>query len=400
MDKSKEKKSRKLSEKEKHTFNFDSSKKSILQRRLLPKDEFENPSFKKYLSIYFMLVFISWIIPLLYTLLTQPSIVEPSEKLILPFLLDVNVTMICLISTPFLLILYLRERKQISDTLQNVYALTDNKYPREKFKEFVDSWEKEFGKVNKRAQYIGFIIFCFIIFLNIWGHDSSNYAGKLWQTYNTHNFFNAAGIFYLVFQVGLFFFIAAQIVIREIYIVRLFFDFTKKFEIDIKPLHPDKVGGLKSVANLGLSYQVAVALMGVNLGTMVITSGFIGRGEQTEFIIIAIIFYALVAPVVFIGPLIPFRLDMVNSKEATMARISDRFEKQMKSTFDKVERDKLTKTEIEKIVQLNELYSIVSKFPEWPFDISTIRKFSSVFISPLIPIFLSWGFTKLMEDIF
>ena len=79
---------------------------------------------------------------------------------------------------------------------------------------------------------------------------------------------------------------------------------------------------------------------------------------------------------------------------------SDRFEEELRQTLSIVDSGKLSGSEFGEIQNLHELHSIVSKFPEWPLDTTTIRKFVSVFVSPLVPIVLTWLFSLLVERFF
>lgn len=327
--------------------SFDTAKKSIILKWLAPKDVRENISFPKYLLIYVAFATLSWILPLIIAAFTQPSLIQRNKDLILPFLLDINIALMSLIAIPILVILLIRERRQIPDALSTLHKTKIIIFKTETEEEFKKKWENLFANANVFAQIFGLIISGMAIAINAIGGPVTDYYGKLWQTYEPLFFHhNLAGWFYLLFQIGLFYFLTGQIIVREIYIVRLFFDLTKKCVLDIKPLHPDRVGGLKSIASLGLNYQFTVALMGVNLGTMVITSRIIGVGEQTSLIVAALLFYCLAAPLVFVGPLIPFRIHMLKSKHDMLLRVSRRFELQIEDTLGNVDKGTLENDEI------------------------------------------------------
>lgn len=380
-----------------HAFDhFDSGAKSLLLK-LLRQGAAEKIPLLKYLQVYLLLVAVTWVIPLLITWGTQPTLVRQDSDILLPFLLDLNVTMICLVSTPFLLFVFMREPSQHASTLADLYNSRIVRMSQAAAVSFVAKWEKEFSRGNIWAQVAGVAAAGAVFSMNFFGAETSEHYGRLWQTYNASSgSFNVAGWFYLLLQVSLFFFIAGQLLVRELILVKMLFDLTRVSQLEVQPLHPDKVGGLGPVARLGLTYQFGIALLGVNLGTMIITSRIIGAETQTPIIVASLILYSLLAPLVFVGPLLPFRMNMVRSKRAILHRLSHSFEREFKQTLNKVENGTLSDQALGEIQNLNQLYSMVSKFPEWPFDTSTLRKFISVFVSPLVPIILSWLFSLLV----
>lgn len=377
--------------------SFDSTKRSLLHRIFLPKEKDLKVKTSRYVIIYFLVVLISWVLPLIIVIGSQETLFQPKGSFVLPYLRDYNMVMGCLISLPFLLILHLKERNLIPKTLfelcdQGVISIDSKNAD-----ELIDKWTKKFARINLWGLFIGIIVVIIVAIFN--RMMLLDLHGAAWQTVNTPtDRLYVLGWLFIGFQVAPIFFIMVQIVIREYYFVALFFDLSKAGDLNIQPLHPDRIGGLKPIANVGIHYQLGVAMVGINIGTLIVTINIVGT-NAILYSILAVLFYIIVAPFAFVAPLIPFRPHMVKAKRDYLRRIANRFSAELEPTLSQIDQGLVKTDELDKLQKLSEFHKTISQFPEWPFDIATIRKFVAVFVSPLISLLISWLFEKVVGSV-
>ncbi len=167
--------------------------------------------------------------------------------------------------------------------------------------------------------------------------------------------------------------------------------------LDINPLHPDRVGGLQPVARLGLQNLMLMAVATVTLGTFI--SVYFGStvavaiGPWLRYAPVAA--YVVVTPIVFFGPLFPFRRHLLECKRKYLHLIAERFKADLDATLDgsdgahEADEDSRRLDRIERLTQIHER---IDRLPGWPLDITTTAKSIAVLVSPAIGVVIPWLF--------
>ena len=161
--------------------------------------------------------------------------------------------------------------------------------------------------------------------------------------------------------------------------------------IELEPLHPDQCGGLKPLSQYSLKTSYIVATYGMIIGLT--EYRFIIRGVIDDFWVIhfSIPIYVILSLAAFFTPLLTAHSKLVAAKKDLLNQISAQFQKDHKELMLLVassDQEGLEKKQ-EKINKLEEIYANVCRFPEWPFDATSLRKYFYSSVTPIIPIFLA-----------
>ena len=222
--------------------------------------------------------------------------------------------------------------------------------------------------------------------------------GITWQTVHT-DFpnFNLLGWWFLFGQIGPFYFVLTLLILRLFAGIAFLADFARSAAISVNPLHPDKVGGLKPVATIGLQNQIIVAIVGINIGTMFFTLQTIGEGSPLWMEALAVTTYLVLAPIVFVGPLIPFRRHLIAGKSAYLSRIGHQFKRDLDDLVDSMENDPDSYARLQKLDRLTALNDRIARLPEWPLDTTTVRRFAAIFLTPALSVIIPWIVGMIVE---
>lgn len=149
----------------------------------------------------------------------------------------------------------------------------------------------------------------------------------------------------------------------------------------IRPLHPDKIGGLASVGRLSLSVNYFSALI-VAFFSLLLVFDEIAKSYWYWFLSpIASYVFAIVS---FFWPLAPFHEYMERARDKLLMDLAIAFEK----TSEKLSIDRTTgaiNMEIStRLVRISELYDQAAKMPVWPFDAPTLWRFLSAVSIPFV----------------
>ena len=364
---------------------------------LLPRG-LQSISLLRYTWIWIGVAVLTYVPPIIAGTLLGHRLVGTEGKFILPYLHDVNQMMLLLISLPALLVIYLREARLLPEVLSELtkdgtaaWQLTDAET-------FVERWERHYQRLNRWSVPAGFFVSVIVFLLNYSFHMQIH--GQMWLTaYVDSPGLNLLGWWALLVQIGLFYFILTLVVFRMIGGIALLTSYARSVGISVNPLHPDKVGGLKPVARLGLQNQTAVAIVGINVGTLFIVLQILGGGTVLWLGFLAIILYLIIAPAVFVGPLIPFRPHLLRGKTDYLQTIANQFKRDLDEVLGRLEEDLETSRKLEKLEHLSRVHDRVAALPEWPLDTSTIRRFGAALLTPGLSVLIAWIFKNIVEAV-
>lgn len=166
----------------------------------------------------------------------------------------------------------------------------------------------------------------------------------------------------------------------------------------LHPLHPDRCGGLGLINAYALRVTYFIAVGGIGLMLVALNLYNSCQLAANPIVIPAIIGYCVITPLLFFMTLAPAHNQMLEAKQRFLKDISDQFLgglEQVQTALSAATQD--LKLHIEKIEQLQGLYKVAKSFPVWPFDATSLRRFSAAFVSPALTIVFSALLPKLVN---
>lgn len=165
---------------------------------------------------------------------------------------------------------------------------------------------------------------------------------------------------------------------------RLFTNFT----VYVRPLHPDRAGGLSPLGNFSLALNYIVTLIGLMLVTTPITRHYLAHGmfrfRWTSDILVGLGIYVMAAPIVFFAPLSVTHSAMKNAKGQLLLQIAQRFEAEYINVQNALDDDiSGLESSLKILKELQSLHEVTSEFPVWPFNLENIVRFATSLVSPI-----------------
>lgn len=188
-------------------------------------------------------------------------------------------------------------------------------------------------------------------------------------------------LFYFILAAGFYDLMVVLIAVRELF---------RKSSIRVQPFHPDQAGGLGAVGRFTANIGYAVGAVGLFL-TIILFQ----RPPDTAMLynlMIGAMFmiYFVMAPIGFYFPLWSAHTAMLSARDSHVHNISSEFDT-VYARISELRTNDTDKTEqlLKRLRQLSEERDMVYRFPVWPFDASSLRKFFGLAFTPLVPIFTS-----------
>jgi hypothetical protein len=150
------------------------------------------------------------------------------------------------------------------------------------------------------------------------------------------------------------------------------------------PFHPDKSAGLRPMGHLGLRNQYALTVCGVNVLLLALISRHLNAPQLPDLIVAAATACVILGPLVFIGPLLPFRAAMLRSKTELMSEVAQRLRIELQRLRKQMRAGQITKEDEELIDRLRKIGAVIDELPVWPFDAGTLRKFLTAYVIPVL----------------
>jgi len=150
------------------------------------------------------------------------------------------------------------------------------------------------------------------------------------------------------------------------------------FDLKIRPMHPDKSGGLRDVGSLAMAVNYFMIMVVLFCTIMLLCDNF-GK----KFFIIYLLFYVFTF-FAFFGSLFRAHLKMKKAKEEVQAKLEATSNFYYNKLYHGAKGGIFELDSADEIVKVDKLYTIVEKMPVWPLDINNIIKFISAFVTPLV----------------
>jgi hypothetical protein len=341
---------------------------------------------------YLMAVAITYMPLFVCALMSPLPVAARTSTLRLPFLYDWNVAFTFLVSFPSLLALTVTDQHALASSLRRVQVDGIVSIPEPTAIELSSRWCKRFRTINIGAQLIGVLIGLLLAVFNYVAFTPK--AVGSWIASEGRLSLPAGPAFLCC--IFLFYFLICVYVLRSVGMSMLLKDVVAHAEIRMLPFHPDRSGGLRPVGHLGLRNQYGLTVCGVNLVLLV----FVYANNLTvppflyRLMAAAAIAYIILGPIVFLGPLLPFRAGMLRTKSELMSQIAQRLRVELERLRQQLEGGQITKDDEELIDRIRKVGVVVDELPVWPFDTGTLRKFLTAYVVPLLGAF---GVKPLLE---
>jgi len=343
---------------------------------------------KSYFVPYIVTVVLCYGLPLIVILLKTPDILlsVSIREFGRGFLQDWNLLFSYCVTMPAFVIFTINERTMIPERLARlaqtgvipIAQLSDNS---------TNLWLKRYKITNIVGQLVSLVVAIILCLLNYKLISAPDYAG--WQFRQEH--LGIAGWIYVGWQLPCFFWIISFYIFRGLTTTIFLFSICRNSEIKVVPFHHDNCCGLKPVGYFGLRNQYLLALAGVNLLVLWYQLSVLGTESiyATSLLIAGAIAYVTFGPIVFMGPLLPFRKSMLSAKEKEQETVAARLQDEYARIMKELEQRSMSEEDGDLIDRLQKLKSLVDQIPVWPFDTITLRKFFAAYISPLLTVLIS-----------
>jgi hypothetical protein len=293
-----------------------------------------------------------------------------------------NVAFMFLVSFPVLLTLTVRDQFVLVSSLDRVRVDGVLVVPEDQAASISSLWKSRFRTLNVAAQMVGLLEGGLIAWLNYLTYRPAHLG--FWIAVNGKLL--PVGYVFL-WCIGLFYAIVPIYILRNLGVSIFLKNLVAHAEISILPFHPDRSGGLRPVGEIGLRNQYCLSVLGANVVILIFVSFLYLKAIPSSLdglMVAAAIAYILLGPLVFIGPLLPFRAGMLRNKTELMSEVARRLRVELRRLRQQLEVGQITKDDEDLVDRLRKLGSVIDQLPVWPFDFGTFRKFLSAYVTPLL----------------
>lgn len=305
---------------------------------------------------------------------------EGYENITRMLLEDFNVMWMFLITLPLGVTLLVNEKRLIPLSLKRIFAGSVLKMDEGTAEAIKNDWYKKYGKFNIIGQSIGVVVGSLVVYGNYQSFFANNFTE--WQFVN--NSVTVASYYYL-FLLFVFYFIVSVYIIRYATTVRLLNDVVRRSNVNVIPFHPDGCCGLEPVGKLGLQNQYLITVLGINI-VILLHQYYSGGGADVakmSLIVAAIMAYMVASPLIFLGPLIPFREKMIEKKTYFMNKVAYEIKTEFANFSEAIKENEIIDSN-SRLYSLKNMSDLIGNIPVWPFDFRTTRKFITAYIIPVI----------------
>lgn len=306
---------------------------------------------------------------------------HPVPPLRLPFLRDANIAFTFLVAFPTLILLLLTDDRQLRRSLNEVQEDEIITLAAPHVEKLDSTWYGTFRRLNLACQTAGLLLALGLAWLTCRVYFAP--AVGFWIA-PEGRLVPPVGYVYVGCLVALYT-VILMYVARCIAVSFLLSDVVSRATIRMLPFHPDGCGGLSSVGRIGLRNQFTLSVLGLNIAILALMSlRVLSPGPSLWALIIAAsAVYCILGPVVFIGPLLPFRKGMVRTKREWARDVVNLLRGELDELRPKIQRGEFTEGDEAVLARLQKLGSVIEELPVWPFDSRTLRRFATAYASPL-----------------
>lgn len=175
--------------------------------------------------------------------------------------------------------------------------------------------------------------------------------------------------------------ILASALIINVYIINIVF---KNKNIHLEPMHPDKSGGFGKLGDYSKVLAYLISSAGLVIGLTELRYFYNYFPKELWIIHLFIPIYIVGATVSFFAPILFVHWKMKLTKREMLIEIQEKIAQEYYTSKEKiVYHSENIDTDLSKIKQLQILYEITEKIPEWPFNLQALNGFLFSVFSPI-----------------
>lgn len=307
---------------------------------------------------------------------------------------DWNTAYTFLIAFPVLLAILLRDDYVMWNSLIQVERDGVVEIPQAASQDLCRKWRRWFLNLNIAAQTLGVAVGVSSAFLIARVHSQD----ESWASSGGHLAFPAAVPF--LWSIFCIFSLIPVYVIRSLAISLFLKDLVAISEINMLPFHPDRSGGLRPVGEIGLRNQYVLSVIGINLALWMAFNQLRSGALLHSLIGSWSVVYLLLGPLVFFGPLLPFREGMLKNKSSMMSEIAQRLRRELRRLHEQLDEGGITKDDEDLIDRLRKMGGVIEELPVWPYDMNTVRKFITAYVTPAAGLIMTLSKNSFVHKIF
>lgn len=331
-------------------------------------------------KVYLLTVVVTYVPLLVAASLSSEPLWTPTPSLRLPFLRDVNIAFTFLVSFPTLILLLITDDRLLRLSLKEVQEDEIITLAAPDAEALNSSWYRTFRRLNIVCQSAGLLLALGLGWLTSRVYLAPSIG--FWIAPEGH-LAQPVGYVYIACLVALYT-VILMYVLRCIAVSLLLSDVVRRATIRMLPFHPDGSGGLSSVGRLGLRNQCTLSVLGLNIAILALMSlRMLSPGPSLYTLIIAAsAVYCILGPIVFIGPLLPFRNGMVRTKREWARDVVNLLGREVDKLRPKIQRGEFSEGDEATLERLQKLGNVIDELPVWPFDSRTLRQFGTAYALP------------------
>jgi hypothetical protein len=314
-------------------------------------------------------------------LLGPNALATTAGEVRLPFLHDWNIAFLFLVSFPSLVVLSATDQVVLDAALHRVQSDRVLIIGNEPIDYLKRKWERRFLLLNLSAYVTGVFIGALVCYLNYitYARPSVGYwiVADSRLTIQGYVFLYCVFVFYSLIPIHVLRSIAMSLFLRDVVL---------HSNLQMLPFHPDRCGGLRPVGRLGLRSQYALSVFGLNV-VLLVTISLLYLDVPTSLyglIAAAAAAYLILGPVVFLGPLLPFRAGMLRTKAELLGEVASRLRIELQRLRRQLSSGNISREDEELVDRLRKIGAVVEELPVWPFDAGTLRKFLTAYVLPIL----------------
>jgi len=162
----------------------------------------------------------------------------------------------------------------------------------------------------------------------------------------------------------------------------------KRYDVRVRPLHPDRAGGLGPLGTFSIRMSYLMTLIAVFIPITALTRSYLDTGSaQLRFgldVMAGIPILAVISAFVFFSLPAVAHGAMRKAKDRLLLRINRRFEveyQQLQRTMASTGAD--LEPGLKRLESLQKLHETTARFPVWPLDAGTVSRFTSSWLAPV-----------------
>lgn len=297
-----------------------------------------------------------------------------------PFLRDWGFAFGLLVSFPTLLVMIVNDQRALDDALMLVER--DGVLERAGMTpaSFTADWERSFGITNLWSQIAGLGGGVALAMLTLWMYRTA--PAPSWIVPDGH--LTAVSALY-TYGITLLYSMVIIFIWRSVFISSYLRALVTMTELRLLPFHPDRCGGLRPVGQIGLRNQYVLTTLGVNIVLLLLVWKLRQGQEDTllPMLISACAVYLVCGPLVFMGPLLPFRDGMLREKRKWSSEVARLLRAEFARLRDAIRDGEIADTDEKVLERLRKFGALIDELPVWPFDARTLRTFATAFVVPI-----------------